>query len=180
LVSDMMRNWVADRLRWISDVIGIRQAVPLAFHNEAETRSLDLAGWDWGRRDWQPHYDRILKQHESVWSLIALGRCGPTDYGLRFERRVHGYLTGTPNSNHRILRTCRVSHESMKYVPCMPRLWRLSSLNSPTYMKSRSHEQDHHLWRQEQRGLKPFGARFISRKCGVECGGDRSSEAEIW
>jgi hypothetical protein len=30
LVSDMMRDWVAGRLRWISVVIGIRQAAPLA------------------------------------------------------------------------------------------------------------------------------------------------------
>jgi len=31
LVSDMMRAWVARKLQWISDVMGIRQAAPLAF-----------------------------------------------------------------------------------------------------------------------------------------------------
>lgn len=31
MVSDVMRTWVGGRLQWISDVLGIRQAAPLAF-----------------------------------------------------------------------------------------------------------------------------------------------------
>lgn len=31
MVSEMMRKWVAKRLQWISEVMGIRQAAPLAF-----------------------------------------------------------------------------------------------------------------------------------------------------
>jgi len=42
LVSDMMREWVAGRLRWISDIIGIRQAAPLAF---SLRRKQDLLTW---------------------------------------------------------------------------------------------------------------------------------------
>lgn len=42
LVSDMMRDWVAGRLRWIADVIGIRQAAPLAFSLRRKT---DLLEW---------------------------------------------------------------------------------------------------------------------------------------
>ena len=30
MVSDLMRNWVAERLQWISDVMGVHQAGPLA------------------------------------------------------------------------------------------------------------------------------------------------------
>lgn len=42
LVSDMMRDWAGGRLRWISDVIGIRQAAPLAFSMK---RKQDLLTW---------------------------------------------------------------------------------------------------------------------------------------
>ncbi len=41
-MSDMMRDWVAERLRWISDVIGIRQAAPLAL---SLRRKQDLVQW---------------------------------------------------------------------------------------------------------------------------------------
>jgi hypothetical protein len=42
LVSDIMRDWVAGRLRWISDVIGIRQAAPLAL---SLRRKQDILMW---------------------------------------------------------------------------------------------------------------------------------------
>ena len=42
LVSDMMRQWIAERLRWISDIIGIRQAAPLAL---SLRRNQDLLEW---------------------------------------------------------------------------------------------------------------------------------------
>jgi hypothetical protein len=42
LVSVMMREWVAGRLQWISDVIGIRQAAPLAF---SLRRKQDILTW---------------------------------------------------------------------------------------------------------------------------------------
>ncbi|KAH7319502.1 hypothetical protein BKA65DRAFT_514642 [Rhexocercosporidium sp. MPI-PUGE-AT-0058] len=32
MVSDVMRCWVAGRLQWITDVMGIRQAAPLAYN----------------------------------------------------------------------------------------------------------------------------------------------------
>lgn len=43
VVSDMMRVWVAGRLRFISDVMGIRQAAPLAYTLEVKQ---DLLEWD--------------------------------------------------------------------------------------------------------------------------------------
>jgi hypothetical protein len=48
LVSDMMREWVAGRLRWISDIIGIRQAAPLAF---SLRRKQDLLTWQNEKED---------------------------------------------------------------------------------------------------------------------------------
>jgi hypothetical protein len=48
LVSDMMRDWVAGRLRWISDVIGIRQAAPLAF---SLRRKQDILKWQNEKED---------------------------------------------------------------------------------------------------------------------------------
>jgi hypothetical protein len=43
IVSDMMRVWVAGRLRFISDVMGIRQAAPLAYTLELKQ---DLLEWE--------------------------------------------------------------------------------------------------------------------------------------
>jgi len=43
IISDMMRVWVAGRLRFISDVMGIRQAAPLAYTLEVKQ---DLLEWD--------------------------------------------------------------------------------------------------------------------------------------
>jgi hypothetical protein len=48
LVSDMMRDWVAGRLRWISNVIGIRQAAPLAF---SLRRKQDILLWQNEKED---------------------------------------------------------------------------------------------------------------------------------
>lgn len=48
LVSDMMRDWVAERLRWISDIIGIRQAAPLAF---SLRRKQDILTWQNEKED---------------------------------------------------------------------------------------------------------------------------------
>jgi hypothetical protein len=42
LVSDIMRDWVARQLQWISDVIGIRQAGPLAL---TLMRKQDILVW---------------------------------------------------------------------------------------------------------------------------------------
>jgi hypothetical protein len=43
MVSDMMRDWVAGRLRWISEFMGIRQAGPLAF---TLTKKQDILVWE--------------------------------------------------------------------------------------------------------------------------------------
>jgi len=43
MVSEMMRNWVAGRLNWISEVMGIRLAAPLAY---VMTRRQDIITWN--------------------------------------------------------------------------------------------------------------------------------------
>jgi hypothetical protein len=48
LVSDIMRDWVAGQLRWISDIIGIRQAGPLAL---SLMRKQDILIWRNERED---------------------------------------------------------------------------------------------------------------------------------
>ena len=45
MVSDLMREWVADRLRWISEIMGIRQAAPLAL---SLARKQDILVWESG------------------------------------------------------------------------------------------------------------------------------------
>ena len=47
-VSDVMRDWVAGRLRVIADVIGIRQAAPLAYTLRLKQ---DLVAWESGTVD---------------------------------------------------------------------------------------------------------------------------------
>jgi hypothetical protein len=64
LVSDMMRDWVAGRLRWISDVIGIRQAAPLAF---SLRRKQDHLRWKDEKED-----DDVGSPIASI-ELLALG-----------------------------------------------------------------------------------------------------------
>ena len=70
LVSGMMRDWVAGRLRWISEVMGIRQATPLAYTLSIKQDLLE----------WQAEGTDSLDGSESISLSEPNGITGETDW----------------------------------------------------------------------------------------------------